>query len=189
MLVKARPFAASLLLFLATAAASALVLAGCGPSDEEKIKLAQKVDADFVKAFKREDLEGVMATYWNDPHALMLPTGAMTARGPAAIRAGYKAFFDGTNVKDFRLHKQEYLVLGDAVLGTGLFTLTTEPSLGPVVTIEGRYSEVVAKRDDKWVYIHDHVSVPLSPNATAETVTESVRPALPPIGGGQESAP
>ena len=160
--------------------AAALLLPGCGPGEEEMIQGARQLDADFVKAMKKEDVDAVMATYWNDPQVVMLPADAMLAKGPDAIRAGYKKFFEGTNVKEFRLTKQEYRVLGDAVLGWGLFTLTTVPSLGPEVTIEGRYTEIIAKRDGKWVYTVDHASVPLNPNAPAEHNTETIQPGLPP---------
>jgi uncharacterized protein (TIGR02246 family) len=167
-------------LLIALVLAAVLPLAGCGPSEEEMLKAARQVDADFIKAMKKEDVDAVMAIYWNDPKVVMLPTGDMIAKGPDAIRAGYKAFFEGTNVKEFKMTKQEYRVLGDAVLGWGLFTLTTVPSLGPEVTIEGRYTEIIAERDDKWVYVFDHASVPLSPNAPAEPHVETIQPGLPP---------
>lgn len=160
--------------------ATALPLAGCGPSEEEMIKAAKQLDADFVKAVKKEDVDAVMATYWNNPQVVMFPTGTMMVKGPDAIRAGYKAFFEGTNVKEFTVSKQEYRVLGDTVLGYGLFSLTTVPSLGPEIRIDGRYTEIVAKRDGAWVYIVDHASVPLSPNAPAEPHAETIQPGLPP---------
>ena len=160
--------------------AAALPQAGCGPSEGEMIKAAKQLDADFVKALKKEDVDAVMATYWNDPQVVMFDTGRMMVKGPEAIRASYKEFFEGTNVKDFSLGKKEYRVLGDAVLGYGLFSLTTVPSLGPEVKIDGRYTEIVAKRQGRWVYIVDHASVPLSPNAPAEANTETIQPGLPP---------
>lgn len=175
-----RPIMAPFALLIAVLIATALPLAGCGPSEEEMIKAARQLDADFVKAMKKEDVDAVIATYWKDPQVMMFPTGKMLAKGPDAIRAEYKAFFEGTNVKEFALSKQEYRVLGDAVLGWGLFKLTTVPSLGPEVTIEGRYTEIVAKHDGKWVYTVDHASVPLSPNAPAARHTETIQPGLPP---------
>jgi len=176
----ARPLPLPFALLTALALAGALPLAGCGPTEEEMVKAARQVDADFTKAMMKEDVDAVMATYWNDPKVVMLPTGDMIAKGPDAIRAGYKAFFEGTNVKEFKVTKQKYRVLGDAVLGWGLFTLTTVPSLGPEVTIEGRYTEVIAERDGKWVYVLDHASVPLSPNAPAKANVETIQPGLPP---------
>ena len=176
----ARPLRASFAWMIAILIAAAVPAAGCGPSDEEMIRAAKQLDADFVKAVNKEDLDAVMATYWNNPQVMMFPTGSLIAKGLEAIRAGYKSFFEGTNVKEFKLSKQEYRVLGDAVLGYGLFSLTTVPSLGPEVKIEGRYTEIVAKRDGRWVYVVDHPSVPLSPNAPAEHQTEMIQPGLPP---------
>lgn len=176
----ARPLCAPFALLIALLIAATLPIAGCGPSEEEMIKSARQLDADFVKAMKKEDVDAVMATYWNDPQVVMFDTGEMMVKGPEAIRKGYKSFFEGTNVKEFTLAKQEYRVLGDAVLGYGLFSLTTVPSLGPEVKIDGRYTEIIAKRDGKWVYTVDHASVPLNPNAPAEHNTETIQPSLPP---------
>jgi ketosteroid isomerase-like protein len=170
-----------LLLFLVAVLPAALALPGCGPSPKQMIRESKRLDKRFVEAFKKEDLEGVMATYWNDPKVVMLPAGAMDAKGYDAIKDAYKAFFDGTNIKDFKLKDQSYEVHGDVVIGWGLFSLTTLPSIGPEVRIEGRYTEVIAKRKGAWVYILDHASVPLAPNATAQMDEEMVKPALPPL--------
>lgn len=176
----ASPLRAPFALLIAFLIAAIPPIAGCGPSEEEMIKAARQVDADFLKAMKKEDVEAVMATYWNNPQVVMFDTGQMMVKGPDAIRKGYAAFFDGTNVKEFTMSKQEYRVLGDAVLGYGLFSLTTVPSLGPEVKIDGCYTEIIAKRDGKWVYILDHASIPIIPNAPAERHTETIQPGLPP---------
>ncbi len=168
------------LLFLVVILPAALALSSCRPSHKRMIKEAKLLDERFVEAFKKEDLDGVMVTYWNDPNVMMFPAGAMSAKGYDAIKASYKAFFDGTNVKDFQVKDQNYEVHGDVVIGWGLFSLTTVPSIGPEVKIDGRYTEVIAKRKGQWVYILDHPSVPLAPNATAQKDEEMVKPALPP---------
>jgi ketosteroid isomerase-like protein len=160
---------------------AALALSGCSPSHKEMIKEAKRLDQRFAEAFRKEDLEGVMATYWNDPNVVMLPAGAMSTKGYDAIRASYKAFFDGTNVKNFQLKDQNYAVHGDVVIGWGFFSLKTVPSIGPEVKIDGRYTEVIAKRKGKWVYILDHPSVPMAPNAMAPKNEEAVKPPPPPL--------
>jgi ketosteroid isomerase-like protein len=158
---------------------AALALSGCSPSHKKMIKEAKNLDQRFAEAFRKEDLEGVMATYWNDPDVVMLPAGAMSAKGYDAIKASYKAFFDGTNVKAFQLKDQNYAVHGDVVIGWGFFSLTTVPSIGPEVKLDGRYTEVIAKRKGKWVYILDHPSVPMVPNAMKHE--EMVKPPPPPL--------
>lgn len=152
---------------LACALAIALAVmtaTGCSPDQKELIKHAQKVDAKFQKAFSDEDVDGLMALYWNDPAVVMIPIGGPIITGPDGIRKEFQNFFDGTNVKSFSFGDQHYQVLGDAVLGWGTFVVETDPSLGPAAKIEGRYAEVVAKRDGEWVYVFDNPSVEMTPD-------------------------
>jgi len=152
-------------LFCTLAIAVAVTLAaGCGPDDKDMIKQAKKVDAKFQKAFTKEDVEGIMELYWNDPAVVLVPIGGPIITGPDGVRKEFQNFFDGTNVKSFTLGEQNYAVAGDAVIGWGTFKIETDPSLGPAATMEGRYTEVVAKRDGKWVYIHDNASVAMTPD-------------------------
>ena len=51
---------------------------------------------------------------------------------------------------------------GDVVLGWGTWRITMGPAESPQV-FEGRYSDVKAMHDGKWVYVMDHASVPLPP--------------------------
>jgi uncharacterized protein (TIGR02246 family) len=136
------------------------------------IREAERLDARFQAAFNNEDLDRIMENYWDDPEVVFMPTDTTIARGHDAIRAGYKAFFAGTNVKRFRMNNRTYRVHGDVVLGWGTFKLTTAPSLGPEASIEGRYSEVIGERDGEWVYLHDHASIPMRPDQ-AETAVAS----------------
>ncbi len=157
-------------------AALGAVLWGCGPDPQEMIREAERLDERFQEAFNNEDIDRLMENYWDDPEVVFMPTDATIMRGPEAIRAGYEAFFEGTNVKRFKLKKREYRVHGDVVVGWGRFELTTMPSLGPEVSIEGRYSEVIGKRDGEWVYLHDHASIPMRRDQ-AQVTDASAEPA------------
>jgi ketosteroid isomerase-like protein len=126
---------------------------------------------------KKEDV-GSDGHLRNSPQVVMFDTGEMMVKGPTRSAGVHVVLrWDGREVL---MAKQEYRVLGDAVVGYGLFSLTTVPSLGPEVKIDGRYTEIIAKRDGKWVYILDHASIPISPNAPAEAHIESIQPGLPP---------
>lgn len=163
-LVPARLFC-TLIVFLA-----AMLVAGCGPDEKGMIKEAKKVDANFKKAFTQEDVDGLMELYWNDPAVVMVPMGGAIITGPDGIRKEFQDFFDGTNVKGFDFGEQNYAVVGDSVLGWGTFKVVTDPSLGPSATIEGRYSEVISKRDGKWVYVHDNASIAMTPDEGSASV-------------------
>jgi ketosteroid isomerase-like protein len=52
---------------------------------------------------------------------------------------------------------------GSAVLGWGTWRMTVPVEGGPPQVMEGRFSDVKALRDGKWVYVMDHASVSLLP--------------------------
>lgn len=167
---------------LAVVILGAALLAGCGPDPSEMIKHARKLDDRFRQAFKSEDVDAIMAAYWNDPGLVVMPPGAMVINGPEGVREDFKNFFDGTRVKNFAFKKQEYRVYGDVVVGWGTFKIVTDPSLGPEVTIEGRYSQVAGERDGQWVYLIDHASLPIDPKAIASRTQAGGKKA----GGGSK---
>jgi ketosteroid isomerase-like protein len=151
-------------------ALAVMIATGCGPDRKELIRQAQKVDAKFQKAFAAEDVDGLMTLYWNDPEVVMIPIGGPIITGSDGIRKQFQNFFDGTNVKSFSFGDQHYQVLGDSVLGWGTWKIETDPSLGPAAKIEGRYTEVVAKRDGEWVYVFDNPSVEMTPDESAASM-------------------
>ena len=162
----------SSIVILAVVFVSALSFPACGgPSPETMIEEAMALDARFEEAFNKEDIDGLVACYWDDPEVVSMTPAQMIVKGTDAIREDFQSFLEGTNVKKFKLRKPQYRVLGDAVLGWGKFRLTTIPSLGPEVTLDGRYLQIVEKKDGKWVYVLDHASVPMSPE-TAEALGE-----------------
>jgi ketosteroid isomerase-like protein len=80
----------------------------------------------------------------------------------AAKDAAAKSF---ENMKGAKLELTEvnYKAVGDVVLGWGTWRMQMTMPGGEVMKLTGRYSDVKAKRDGKWVYIMDHASVPLAP--------------------------
>jgi ketosteroid isomerase-like protein len=50
---------------------------------------------------------------------------------------------------------------GDVVIGWGLYRVTTQGADGKTTGMNGRYTDVKAERDGKWVYLMDHASVPM----------------------------
>lgn len=157
-----------------------LMAAGCGPDEKDMIKQAKKVDSKFQQAFSEENVEALMELYWNDPAVVLVPIGGPIITGPDGIRKNFQEFFDGTNVKSMSFRGQKYAALGDAVIGWGTFKVVTDPSIGPAATMEGRYSEIVAKRDGKWVYIHDNASVAMTPDEGSAAVRAVEMPAPAP---------
>ena len=138
----------------------------CAPKAEDPEKLIQaanELDKKFIEAYNDRDVDAIMETFWNSPELVSFPPGLMETRGWEATKASFGEEFE--NATDFVLELTESnnVALGDAVLGYGKWRFTISiPDADPMI-VEGRYSDVKAKRDGKWVYILDHASAPLPP--------------------------
>ena len=125
---------------------------------------AQAVDAAWKKAILANDVEAIVKTYAKDAIAWLPDMGE--ARGEAAIRAAYQGMLDANTAKDVKLTDTHYKAVGNVAVGWGRYSLTLVPKKGgnPVV-LTGRYSEVLEKRDGKWLYVVDHASNEPAPPA------------------------
>ena len=144
------------LMWLAAAAAASFLFA----ATEETAPAsggAAEVEAAWVKAVKAGDLEAVVALY--APDATLWVPGQKEATGTEAIRASYAGMLGANTVQDVTLSDTKYRRMGDSAAGWGRFTMTLVPkSGGAPVTMQGRFTEVVERRNGKWVYVADHAS-------------------------------
>jgi ketosteroid isomerase-like protein len=134
-----------------------------GEDPEKMIQAAKDLDHNFIEAYNNRDVDGIMDTYWNSPELVSFPPGIMETRGWEATKEAISEEF--ANAPDFVLELTETnnIVVGDVVLGFGKWRFTISiPEAEPMI-VEGRYSDVKAKRDGKWVYILDHASAPMPP--------------------------
>ena len=161
-----------LALILTVAIAAGLV--GCGgaasgASPETMIAAAKALDQQFTTAFNKGDLDGVMATYDHGPDVVLFAPDELEVRGWDSIRKGMQQVLANAPGARLELVSPQYRAAGDVVIGWGTFRLiTASPGKGTVETM-GRYTDVKAQREGKWVYIVDHASVPLPPpSATAD---------------------
>ncbi|HEX9658118.1 MAG TPA: nuclear transport factor 2 family protein [Bacteroidota bacterium] len=142
------------------------MLLGCAPkppNPDEMIAAAKDLDQKFVEAYNKGDVDAVMATYWNSPDLVSYPPDAMQAKGWEAAKEGITHALSAMPGFKLELTAPEYIVAGDMVISYGTWKGTVTPPAGEPMTFEGRYSDVKAKKDGKWVYIMDHASVPLPP--------------------------
>jgi ketosteroid isomerase-like protein len=138
----------------------------CNP--DRLIGESQALDQRFIQAFNRGDVDEVMATYWNSPNLVFYPPGALELHGTKAVRDGYLDTFKNMPGARLQLLDTHYEAAGDRVIGWGTWRMTI-PGSGatPAQELSGRYTEVMAEKDGKWVYVLDHPSVPLpGPTAT-----------------------
>jgi ketosteroid isomerase-like protein len=136
-------------------------------SKEEMIKAAEGVDQAFLKAFNEGNVDAISALYWKSPDVLLFPPDAMMVKGSDSLRNMYVQFL--ATMKGCRLEMKEthQMPVGEVVLGWGLWRLTMPaPDSGSApIEMLGRYTDVKAERDGKWVYLMDHASVPVPPDA------------------------
>jgi len=134
-----------------------------GENEDEMLAGAEALDQKFIEAYTNGDLGGVMETYWNSPELVSYPPGAMEEKGWDDVKKGMEQFFNSVKNIDLTLTDMNYKVAGDMVISWGLWRMTLPDGNGGTMELTGRYTDVKAKRDGKWVYILDHASVPLTP--------------------------
>jgi len=142
------------------------LLFGCAArsdSPELMIANAKVLDQRFIEAYNKGDVDGVMACYWNSPDLVNYSPGSLEERGWQAVRDGVAGFFAGAPGLKAELLETNYMVAGDKVVGWGKWRMTIPTGKGDPMVISGRYTDVKAKRNGRWVYILDHASVPLPP--------------------------
>ncbi len=138
----------------------------CAPQGEDPAKMVQaanELDKKFIEAYNNRDTDSIMETYWNSPDLVSFPPGVMESLGWEATKKAMQEEF--ANAPDFVLELTEsnIVAVGDAIVGYGKWRYTIKiPNAEPMI-VEGRYSDVKAKRDGKWVYILDHDSASLPP--------------------------
>jgi len=150
--------------------AVALTLAGaCAPAappppdTAAMLAAATALDEQFEAAYNAYDAEAVSALYWNSPDAVSFPPDAMAATGIAAIRSGMGEGMAAMQAAAARLEITEahHMVVGDAVASWGMWKMTMTGPDGAPMEITGRFTDLKAERDGKWVYLMDHASVPI----------------------------
>ncbi len=125
---------------------------------------AAAVEACWAKAVNAGDAAAAAACYAED--AVAWYPDEPEAKGRAAILALLKGMLDANTVKA-TLSDTHAVTLGTKGTGWGRFTMTLTPKAGGApMTMTGRFSEVVEKRNGKWVYVLDHASADPPPPAT-----------------------
>jgi ketosteroid isomerase-like protein len=132
-----------------------------GESNEAMLKAARELDGKFIEAFNSGDAEAMSALYWNSPDLVSMPPDEMAVTGWDNVKASFIRMYENLKGAKLELTESHDRVEGSVVLGWGKWTLTLPDESG--TKMMGRYSDVKANKDGKWVYIMDHGSVPLPP--------------------------
>ena len=144
---------------------ASLLLSACSRTTDEQALLAaaKALDEQWVDAFNRADIDALSRLYWKDPSLLMYPSDGMELRGWDAVKAYHSQSLSHMKGATASLSGTNYTVAGDMVVCYGKWTIMVPTGEGPVLEINGRYSDVKAKRGGAWVIIMEHGSVPMPP--------------------------
>ena len=152
-------------LFLLPVLVLALLIQGCSSkpaeSQKEMIKAADELDKKFGDAFNKGDVNAVMETYWNNTELVSFSPDALEGANYEQCKVGLTKALEAMKGATLQFSKSQNTVAGEVVLGSGYWTITLPDSAS--TKLNGRYTDVKAKKDGKWVYIMDHASVPLPP--------------------------
>lgn len=142
-----------------------LPLAACQPPQdiEKEIEALKELDSQFVNAFEAENLESLMALYWNSPDLVLYWPRTMEVRGYEATQLYIEQFFESNEVRSLELLDSQHKVSGDLAVGWGKYKIAFRPTEGPEIEAEGRYTLMMVKEDGEWLIAVDHASAPLPP--------------------------
>jgi uncharacterized protein (TIGR02246 family) len=120
-------------------------------------KGAAQVEDAWRTAMLANDVDAIVKLYASD--ATLWLGGSPRFDGADAIRATYTAWLGANTIKDVTFANRKSQTAGDISVGWGEYTVTVVPKAGgDAVTHRGRFTDVAAKRNGKWLYIVDHAS-------------------------------
>jgi ketosteroid isomerase-like protein len=140
-----------------------LTLVGCANEqarNQAMIASSRAVDANFTAAYNKGDVDGVMSNYWHSPDLVVYSPVALQARGWDDVKKGMAQGLAGAPGAQIKLTESHYEVHGDVVFCWGTWRMSLGSKDGIPFVVEGRYSDIKAERDGKWVFIFDHASIP-----------------------------
>ena len=120
----------------------------------------QALQDAFMEAMRAEDAAAMAACYADD--AISYDVAVQVQTGPAGVEASWGGFFSTYKLLEATLFGSHIEVHGDTGLAWGQFKLVVEPEAGgDSFEMVGRYSDVTRNIDGNWLYVMDHVSMPL----------------------------
>ncbi len=149
-------------------AAAFITATATAASPEDMLKGAKGLEVAFLKAFNEGNAEAMVPLYWNSPEVVLLPPDAMVVRGPQAIKESFAQMAVTMKGCSLEITESHQLPVGEVVVSWGLFKLTMPGPDGKPMEMLGRFSDVKAERDGKWVYLVDHASMPTPPPPVPE---------------------
>lgn len=119
----------------------------------------QTLDQQWLEAFNRSDVDGVMRCYWNSPSLITIYTDGKVNRGWGETRQALQQFFDRIESHRLEITESDHWVSGKDVHGWGIAKHRIKWKNGPETTATLHFTDVRQKIGGKWVYVRDHIGV------------------------------
>jgi hypothetical protein len=110
----------------------------------------------------QRNLKAVMAAFCKSPQLVVFPAmGAVELQGWDAVHDYYDRLLS-TNIISFECPEAHYQLLSpEAAAGWGRWKMTTQVGRKQESMI-GRYTRIYGLIEERWVYVIDHASLPVS---------------------------
>lgn len=111
-------------------------------------------------AYVNKDLDAIMACWVPGADLFIYGAGAdEVCSGAKALRKGYERDFKQSAELVVKLGRQTVYAAGDAAWSVGALVVASRDGK-EIITVEGRCTAILVKRDDQWLLAHSHFSVP-----------------------------
>jgi len=140
------------------------------------VAVLEAIDQAWASAFNTGNIDAVANIY--DENAVLLPPGAPTVTGKAAIRAFFKKQMDETKKAGMTISlaaKPASGVSGDMAWLSGTYSVKDKSGK---VAEAGKYVVVATKKNGKWLYLRDawNSNAPPPPSTPAKAGAQSSPP-------------
>lgn len=129
-------------------------------ASEDTIQAVHEILKNIAQAYYDKDLDGMMQLYTQDPDLVAIGAGRDEwIKGPKDLRDGYKRDMEQANEIKADFEDITISSSGNVAWTSARMAMNVQVE-GQEVTMFGRLSLVLEKRDDKWLIAHLHFSMP-----------------------------
>ncbi len=130
-------------------------------SDAETKNEIMNVLEKYMGAYAKKNLDSLMDIISKDEDTIFIGTGYDEwAHGPKEIKKGFQRDFSQADSIKIEFHKLPISVAGEVAWTTTKMTMKVLAD-GDELILDGRLSAVFEKRNDKWVIVQLHYSLPV----------------------------
>ena len=131
-------------------------------ADSEVEKAVKDLLDRYIKAYASKDLEGMMSLFADDPDLVFIGTGEEEwVQGYEDLKKGFKRDFKQADEIDVGFENLTISSTGNVAWASMRMMMNAMVN-GEEVILVGRLSIIAEKRENKWLFVHLHFSLPAS---------------------------